>query len=156
MNKPADLKKIATYLNFDMVGSPNYMIGVYDADQSTYQAPVAVPEGSIQTEKLFTSYFDATKQPWVDTEFSGRSDYQAFIENGVAASGLFTGAEGKKTDAEVKLFGGTAGAAYDANYHTAKDDLANVSTKALENNSDAIAHAVLTLATSTKAINGKG
>lgn len=156
VNKPADLKKIATYLNFDMVGSPNYMIGVYDADQSTYQAPVAVPEGSIQTEKLFTSYFDATKQPWVDTEFSGRSDYQAFIENGVAASGLFTGAEGKKTNAEVKLFGGTAGAAYDANYHTAKDDLANVSTKALENNSDAIAHAVLTLATSTKAINGKG
>lgn len=155
-NKPADLKKIATYLNFDMVGSPNYMIGVYDADQSTYKAPVAVPEGSIQTEKIFTSFFDATKQPWVDTEFSGRSDYQAFIVNGVPASGLFTGAEGKKTDVEVKLFGGTAGAAYDPNYHTVKDDITNVSRKALEINSDAIAHSVLILATSTKAVNGKG
>lgn len=155
-SKPADLKKIATYLNFDMVGSPNYMIGVYDANQSTYKAPVAVPEGSVQTEKLLTSFFDATKQPWVDTEFSGRSDYQAFIVNGVPASGLFTGAEGKKTDAEAKMFGGTAGQAYDPNYHTVKDNLSNISTKALEINSDAIAHAVLTLATSTKAINGKG
>lgn len=154
-NDPAALKKIATYLNFDMVGSPNYMIGVYDADESTHKAPVPVPPGSVETEKLFTSYFDATKQPWVDTEFSGRSDYQAFIENGVPASGLFTGAEGKKTAAEQAKFGGTAGLAYDPNYHQPKDDLSNVSTKALEINSDAIAHAMLTLATSTEAVNGK-
>ena len=41
-----ELDRIATYLNFDMVGSPNYIIGVYDADESTYEAPVVVPEGS--------------------------------------------------------------------------------------------------------------
>ncbi len=38
-----ELDRIATYLNYDMVGSPNYIIGVYDADQSTYPAPTGVP-----------------------------------------------------------------------------------------------------------------
>lgn len=154
-NNPAQLKNIATYLNFDMVGSPNHIIGVYDANQSTYQAPVAVPPGSVETEKVFTDYFDAIEQPWVDTEFSGRSDYQAFITNGIPASGLFTGADGRKTEREVQLFGGTAGVLYDPNYHTPADDLSNVNTTALEINSKAIAHTVLTLATSTNAVNGK-
>ncbi|WP_226343939.1 M28 family peptidase [Agilicoccus flavus] len=152
---PAALKKIATYLNFDMVGSPNHIIGVYDADQSTYKAPVAVPAGSTATEDVFTDYFGATKQPWVDTEFSGRSDYQAFITNGIPASGLFTGADGTKTAKEVQLFGGTAGITYDPNYHTPKDDIKNINVKALDINSDAIAHAVLSLATSTRAVNGR-
>ena len=86
---PAALQRIATYVNYDMVASPNHIIGVYDADQSTYPAPVDVPPGSPETEDVFTDYFDQVGQPWVDTEFSGRSDYQAFIDNGVPASGLF-------------------------------------------------------------------
>ena len=100
---PIALDDIATYLNFDMLGSPNFQIGVYDADDSGDVNPdgVTIPEGSIQTEKVFTDYFDSTGQAWVDTEFSGRSDYQAFIENGVAATGLFTGADDVKTEAEV-------------------------------------------------------
>ena len=32
----AERDRIALYLNFDMVGSPNYFFGVYDADQSSY------------------------------------------------------------------------------------------------------------------------
>jgi Zn-dependent M28 family amino/carboxypeptidase len=148
--------KIATYLNFDMVGSPNYIIGVYDADESTHTAPtdVPIPGGSIETEDVLTDYFDSIKQPWVDTEFSGRSDYQAFIANGIPSSGLFTGAEQLKTEAEVSMFDGTAGVAYDPSYHTAGDTIDNVSTVALDINSDAIAHAAITLAESTKTING--
>ncbi len=153
-NDPAELGRIATYLNFDMVGSPNYQIGVYDADESTYPAPVAVPEGSIQTEDVLTDYFDSVGQAWVDTEFSGRSDYQAFIVNGVPASGLFTGAEQLKTAEEAALFGGEAGVAYDVNYHGAGDDISNVNLEALDINSNAIAHAAITLAQSTQAING--
>lgn len=155
-NSPEDLKKIATYLNFDMVGSPNYMIGVYDADQSTYEATATIPKGSAETEAVFTDYFDGQGQAWVDTEFSGRSDYAAFIANGIPASGLFTGAEGRKSKGEQLLFGGVEGEAYDPNYHAAGDDLKNISMRAIDINSDAIAHSVLTLARSTKAINGKG
>jgi Zn-dependent M28 family amino/carboxypeptidase len=137
-----------------MVGSPNYTIGVYDADQSTFPAPVPVPAGSEAAEDVFTDYFDSVGQPWVDTEFSGRSDYQAFILNGVPATGLFTGAEQPKTAAEAAIFGGTAGVAYDVNYHAAGDTIGNVNLEALDINSDAIAHAAITLAQSTQAING--
>jgi Zn-dependent M28 family amino/carboxypeptidase len=141
-----ELARITGYLNFDMIGSPNYIIGVYDADQSTYVAPVAVPPGSESLEQVFTDYFDGREQAWVDTEFSGRSDYQGFIEAGIPASGLFTGADGVKTEEEVALFGGTAGIPYDPNYHTAADDIDNVDDDALTINSRAIAYATLALA----------
>ena len=143
---PAERDQITGYLNFDMIGSPNYIIGVYDADQSTYEAPVTVPAGSESLEQVFTDYFDRKEQPWVDTQFSGRSDYQGFIEAGIPASGLFTGADGVKTEEEVALFGGTAGITYDPNYHSVGDDLANVDETALGINARAIAFATLTLA----------
>ncbi|WP_134773771.1 M28 family peptidase [Ornithinimicrobium flavum] len=154
-NDPDELDNIATYLNFDMVASPNYIIGVYDADESTYDASVPPPAGSIATEKVLTDWFDATGQPWVDTAYSGRSDYQAFILNGIPASGLFTGADGTKTAAEAELFGGTAGITYDPNYHTALDDIDNVDETALEIMSKAIGAAVISLAQDTSAINGE-
>ena len=149
-----ELGRIATYLNYDMVGSPNYIIGVYDADESTYPAPVEVPEGSIATEAVLTSWFDSVGQPWVDTEFSGRSDYQAFILNGVPASGLFSGADDVKTEEEVALFGGTAGITHDPNYHSAGDNLSNVNRTALGIMSKAIAGSTYSLAWDTSAING--
>ena len=154
-NNPAELDNIATYLNFDMIASPNHIIGVYDADESTYEAPVTVPPGSAQTEKVFTDWFDSIGQPWVDTEFSGRSDYQPFITAGIPASGLFTGADGSKTAEEVEMFGGTEGIMYDPNYHTPKDDIDNINMEALDIMSDAIAVATLSLAQDTSAVNGK-
>lgn len=154
-NDPAELEDIATYLNFDMIASPNHIIGVYDADESTYEAPVEVPAGSAETEDVFTDYFDGINQPWVDTEFSGRSDYSAFIANGVPASGLFTGADGTKTAEEVEMFGGTEGVTYDPNYHTAKDDITNINREALDIMSDAVGYATMSLALDTRAVNGK-
>jgi Zn-dependent M28 family amino/carboxypeptidase len=154
-NDPRELTNIAAYLNFDMVASPNHIIGVYDADESTYEAPVVVPDGSAAAESVFTDYLDSQSQPWVDTQFSGRSDYQAFILNGVPASGLFTGADGTKTDDQVEMFGGEAGLTYDPNYHSPRDDIANINLTALDVMSDAIAHAAITLAQDTSTINGK-
>jgi len=154
-NDPTELDQIITYLNFDMVGSPNYVMSVYDANQSTFPAPVEVPAGSVATEKLFTDYFDSTGQPWVDTAFSGRSDYSAFIAAGVPASGLFTGAEGLKTEAEAAAFGGQAGTAYDPNYHGAGDRVANINTDALGIASHAIAFVVASLSLDSSLINGQ-
>lgn len=152
---PQALEDIATYLNFDMIASPNHVIGVYDADESTHEAPVEVPEGSVATEKVLTDYFDGTGQAWVDSEFSGRSDYSAFIAAGVPASGLFTGADGVKTEEEAREFGGTAGETYDPNYHSAGDDITNINMEALDVMSDAIAHSAITLGQSTRDVNGK-
>ena len=41
----AEKDRIALYMNYDMVGSPNGFLGVYDADESTFAAPVVVPAG---------------------------------------------------------------------------------------------------------------
>ena len=153
-NNPAELDEIATYLNFDMVASPNYVISVYDANQSTFEAPVEVPAGSVETEKAFTDYFDASGQPWIDTAFDGRSDYDAFIANGVASSGLFTGADEVKTPEQVALFGGIAGEQQDQNYHQPGDDITNINTDALGIMAGAIASVTASLANDTSAING--
>jgi Zn-dependent M28 family amino/carboxypeptidase len=147
---------IALYLNFDMVGSPNYVLMTYDADQSTFAPPagVTIPPGSAAIEDILESYYTYAGEPYDDTQFSGRSDYQAFINNGIPSGGLFTGAEVPKTAAQAAIWGGTVGAQFDPCYHAACDTFDNVSTHALEVNSDAIAFAVLTFAYSTESVNG--
>jgi Zn-dependent M28 family amino/carboxypeptidase len=140
----------ALYMNYDMVGSPNYIFMVYDADQSTFEAPVAVPPGSTAIEVLYESYYTKIGEPYDDTAFSGRSDYQAFIEAGIPSGGLFTGAEEIKTAEQQAIWGGTVGAQFDPCYHQACDDIDNVDLHALEVNSDLIAFAMLTYAYSTE------
>lgn len=166
---------IALYLNFDMVASPNYMFGVYDGDNSGGTAPDGfIPEGSAQIEDVFEQFYAGRGEPFQDSEFSGRSDYGPFIAVGIPAGGLFTGAEGVKTEEEAALYGGVAGAAYDPCYHQPCDNLTgegqdealydqldedywlkgNVNLGALNVNSDAIATAVLTFARDTSSVNG--
>jgi Zn-dependent M28 family amino/carboxypeptidase len=151
---PAEVDRIALYLNFDMVGSPNYVFMVYDGDESGFPAPVPVPPGSIQIEDLFESYYTFLGEPYDDAEFSGRSDYEAFILAGIPAGGLFTGAEVVKTAEQQAIWGGTTGAQFDPCYHIACDTFANVNLHALGTNADAIAVAVLTYAYSTETVNG--
>jgi Zn-dependent M28 family amino/carboxypeptidase len=143
---------LALYLNFDMVGSPNYIFGVYDGDGSDFG--LVGPPGSDAIEATFKQFYGAAGQPSQGTAFSGRSDYSAFIQVGIPAGGLFTGAEGIKTPEEAALYGGTAGEQYDPCYHAACDTFDNVSLKALDVNSDAIAYAILKYAMSTETING--
>jgi Zn-dependent M28 family amino/carboxypeptidase len=115
----AERDRIALYLNYDMVGSPNYIFMVYDADESTFPAPegVPIPEGSTAIEDLYESYYTLVGEPYDDTAFDGRSDYQAFIEAGIPSGGLFTGAEVPKTAEQAAIWGGTAGEQFDPCYH---------------------------------------
>jgi Zn-dependent M28 family amino/carboxypeptidase len=152
----AEKDRIALYLNFDMVGSPNYVFMTYDGDQSSFPPPagVPIPDGSVQIEDLFESFYTLKGEPYDDTQFSGRSDYQAFIVNNIPAGGLFTGAEVVKTAEQAAIWGGTAGAQFDPCYHAACDTFANNSNHALDVNSDAIGFAILTYAYSTETVNG--
>jgi Zn-dependent M28 family amino/carboxypeptidase len=153
---PAERDRIALYMNYDMVGSPNYIFMVYDADESSFPAPedVPIPEGSTAIEDLYESYYTLVGEPYDDTAFDGRSDYQAFIENGIPSGGLFTGAEEVKTEEQEAIWGGTAGEQFDPCYHLACDTFDNVDLHALEVNSDLIAFAQLTFAYSTESVNG--
>ncbi|HWD45937.1 MAG TPA: M28 family metallopeptidase [Actinomycetota bacterium] len=140
----AELGTIYANLNFDMVGSPNYVRFVYDGDGS--DTPTAGPPGSAQIEAIFNNYFAGQDLASEPTAFDGRSDYGPFIAVGIPAGGLFTGAEGIKTPEQAAVYGGTAGVAYDPCYHQACDTINNLSTKALSEMGDAAAHAVMTLA----------
>jgi Zn-dependent M28 family amino/carboxypeptidase len=140
----AELGTIYANLNFDMVGSPNYVRFVYDGDGSDTEP--AGPPGSAQIEAIFNQYFAGQGLASEPTPFDGRSDYGPFIAVGIPAGGLFTGAEGIKTPEQEAVYGGTAGIAYDPCYHQACDTINNLSTKALSEMSDAVAHATMTLA----------
>lgn len=138
----SELDKVRLYLNFDMIASPNYVLGIYDGDGSSFN--LSGPAGSAEAEKLFEDWYDSEGLPHVGSEFNGRSDYGPFLDAGVPCGGLDTGADGIKTDEEVAAFGGTAGILYDPNYHTARDNVTNLNLEAFETTSRAIAHAVAT------------
>jgi Zn-dependent M28 family amino/carboxypeptidase len=147
-----DIKNIAVNLNFDMVGSPNFVRFVYDGDGSA--TPLAGPNGSKVIEDVFLDFFASQGLQNAPTAFDGRSDYGPFIDVGIPAGGLFTGAEGIKSIEQAALYGGTAGVAYDPCYHLACDTYFNNSDIALDQLSNAAAHAVLTFAMTTSAVNG--
>ncbi len=142
------LGEIYANLNFDMVGSPNYVRFVYDGDGSA--GGRRGRPARLRPDRVAVQRATSTPRDWRPSRraFDGRSDYGPFIAAGIPAGGLFTGAEGIKTPAQAAIYGGTAGIAYDPCYHQACDTINNLSTKALNEMSDAAAHATLTLARS--------
>jgi Zn-dependent M28 family amino/carboxypeptidase len=150
----AEKNKIALYLNFDMIGSPNHVFFVYDGDNSDGVGAGAGPAGSTAIEKTFETFYNKRGVSFKGTDFDGRSDYGPFIAAGIPSGGLFTGAEGTKTVAEAEVWGGIVGAAYDPCYHQACDSYGNVNLFALDVNADAVAYATLQFAMSTNAVNG--
>ena len=149
-----ELKGTALNLNFDMIGSPNSVNFVYDGDGDALG--VSGPNGSGTIEGIFTSFFASQGKQTEPTDFDGRSDYFGFIEAGIPAGGLFTGAEGLKTAQQAAKFGGTAGMAYDPCYHALCDSMSNINGPTLDLMSDAVAHATLVFAETTSAVNGTG
>ncbi len=145
---------IALYLNFDMIGSPNFARFIYDGDDSDAVGAGPGPFGSAQIEKVFEGFYDGRGLTHEGTDFSGRSDYGPFIAVGIPSGGLFTGAEGVKTPEQATKFGGDAGVAFDKCYHQACDTLGNVNRTVLDQNADAVAWAVGLFALDTSAVNG--
>jgi Zn-dependent M28 family amino/carboxypeptidase len=172
---PAERADIALYLNFDMIGSPNYVRFVYDADVRTLPFEEDFPpEGSGEIEDVFLEYFKSQNLDTESIPFDSRSDYLSFFDEGIPAGGIISGDADKKTVAQAATYGGVPGLAYDPCYHrecdTLKDELqtaevnqveaaygdavivGNVNTKALDEMSDAAAHATLTFAQRTSAV----
>ncbi len=140
------LKDIALYLNFDMLGSPNPGYFTYDGDQSTQlgpgESPPRVPEGSPGIERTFVDYLKSAGKTAEDTGFDGRSDYDGFTEAGIPAGGLFSGAEEEMSPQQAKLWRGEANAPFDPNYHKPTDTLDNVDRTAMGINGGGVAWAV--------------
>ena len=139
-NRPVRFGNIALYLNFDMVASPNFARFIYDGDGSAFG--LAGPPGSAQIEADFERFWDNAGRAHEPTEFSGRSDYSAFILTGIASGGLFSGAEGVKTEEQEELYGGIAGMSYDPCYHQACDTYFNINDRALSEFSNNMANII--------------
>lgn len=138
---PEQIADIAVYLNFDMLGSPNYVRLVFDGDGSTVGNPG--PPGSAAVERTFSEYLTSQGLPFEPTELNGRSDYAPFAAAGVPVGGLYSGAEEVKTLDQSLRFGGTAGKPLDACYHQACDTLDNIDDDVLKQLGDAAADATL-------------
>jgi Zn-dependent M28 family amino/carboxypeptidase len=144
-----EMNTIALNLNYDMVGSPNYIVGVYDGTQISGDPdyPVTQQIGSLALMEMYAGYLESIGSAHVPVEFNGRSDYGPFLERGIPCGGLETGAEKIKTEAERQMFGGWANAAYDTCYHQFCDTIENISPEALAINAPTASHAVEYLAT---------
>lgn len=139
------LKNIALYLNFDMLASPNPGYFTYDGDQSLpldARGQPVVPEGSAGIERTLVAYLKSAGKTAQDTSFDGRSDYDGFTLAGIPAGGLFSGAEGKMSADQAKLWGGTADQPFDPNYHQKTDTLDHVDRTALGINGGGVAYAI--------------
>ncbi|CAF4156158.1 unnamed protein product [Adineta steineri] len=123
-----------------MLGSPNYIFGIYNGHTAAPNTPAQALPGSNEITTLFRDWFIRQKLPWNHTDFSGRSDYGPFLFEGIVAGGLFTGADEVK-DQQTRDYmdqmlgqgmGGIAGAIQDPCYHQACDSIQNINVFAYE------------------------
>jgi aminopeptidase S len=138
-NLPAtERARIRSYLNFDMIGSPNPGYFVYSASGQ--------PAGSIDLQRALEAHFATIGVPTELTSVGGRSDHAAFARSGIPVGGLFTGAEVTKTAAQAQKWGGSSGVAFDRCYHRSCDTTTNINTPALDRMTDSMANAIWNLA----------
>lgn len=135
-------QRIRVFMDYDMMASPNFAYQIYDATNTEN------PNGSGDLKELYVDWYREHGLNYTFIPFDGRSDYDAFIRNGIPGGGIATGAEGIKTEAEALQFGGTAGLWFDPCYHQLCDDVGNVNMTAWEVNTKLIAHSVAVYAKS--------
>ncbi|KAH9886796.1 Zn-dependent exopeptidase [Xylariomycetidae sp. FL2044] len=139
---PEENKKIRLFMDYDMMGSPNFAYQIYNATNA------ANPVGSEELRDLYVKWYANHGLNYTFIPFDGRSDYDAFIKHGIPGGGIATGAEGIKTLEEEMMFGGKAGEWYDPCYHQLCDDVGNVNMTAWLLNTQLVAHSVATFALS--------
>jgi len=126
-NNPSGLADIILNLNFDMVGSPNFFYGIYNGSMAAPE----IRQRSILIQNQFEASLIRQGKVFDLTPFNGRSDYGPFIENGIAAGGLFSGAEEVKDAAGRSRFKGLANTPYDPCYHAYCDTFENINVEGI-------------------------
>ena len=137
---------ISANLNFDMVGSPNYVRFVYDGDGSDTPRRRTARIGADRevVHRLLRVAGPAERPDGVRRPLRLRAVHRGRHPRRWPVHGR-RGHQDRRAGA---VYGGTAGVAYDPCYHQACDTINNLSTTALNEMADAAAHASLTLARS--------
>ncbi|CAF1155250.1 unnamed protein product [Adineta steineri] len=146
-------ERITDYLvnfNYDMVGSSNYIFGIYDGKTAQNSTPSSAIPGSNKISALFRDWFIGQNLPWDFADFNGRSDYGPFLAAGIVAGGVTSGSNAIKTQEQRDRYdrmlgqglGGIVGAMRDPCYHQACDTIQNINIFAYEKILKAAAYAL--------------
>ena len=125
-------RRIALYINLDMVGSTNFTRYV--------QGPATTDDGPavLARRELVAEFREHSLNIEERTGTRFGSDDSSFSQKGIATVGLYTGASGAKSEKQASLFGGTAGRPFDPCYHQACDTIDNIDRAVLEQNTRAL------------------
>lgn len=146
------IEAIALYVNLDMIASPNTARFLYDGDGSGFGE--VGPAGSDELEAALGEAYAELGLMTLETPFDGRSDYGPFIAAGIPSGGVFTGAEGIKSEEQAAEYGGIAGAPYDPCYHQSCDDGSNYDKLELLMNTRAVGMVLESYALGERSIQG--
>jgi len=129
-------RRIALYINLDMVASPNFIRFV--------QGPAATDDGpgAIARREFIAEFREHNLNVEERTGSRFGTDDSSFSQKDIPTVGLYTGAGGSKSEAQAKLFGGTAGRPFDPCYHKACDTTENIDGDVLEQNIHALVRAL--------------
>jgi Zn-dependent M28 family amino/carboxypeptidase len=132
-------RRVALYINLDMVGSPNFGRFVQSSAASSELAEIARSE--------LLAYFGEHNLS-VTERSGGRygTDDASFYEKGIPTVGLYTGAGDRKSETDANLFSGAAGRPFDPCYHRACDTIENINRDVLEQNTLALVSALSAVA----------
>ncbi|KAF1913449.1 hypothetical protein BDU57DRAFT_540871 [Ampelomyces quisqualis] len=122
----SDVQKIRFYFNYDMIGSPEAVYGIYAGDNAADKVGA----------KILLDYLVDNGKPAYFGSFGTGSDYVGFLNLGIPSSGIHTG----------------GGIPTDPCYHLACDTYDNINWEALELNTKAAANAAATLALSLEGL----
>ncbi|CAF2845961.1 unnamed protein product [Rotaria sp. Silwood2] len=142
------------YLNFDMLGSPNFRFGIYDARTAQNDTLQSAVSASFKISEMFREWFIAQNLPWDYIEFEYGSDYVAFLMDDIPVGGLFSGANEIKTQEERDRYdeslgqgqGGLANIFHDPCYHQMCDSIQNINVLGYKKMVQAAAYAIESLA----------
>ena len=129
-------RRIALYINLDMIGSTNYVRYV-QGSAPTPDGPVAVVR-----RELIAAFRERNLNIEERTGSRFGTDDASFSQKGIPTVGLYTGAGGSKSETQAGVFGGAAGQPYDPCYHKACDTIENIDRDVLEQNTRALVRAL--------------
>ena len=144
--------EIALYLNFDMMGSPNYVRFVYDGDGSSAGRPRRFGGNRGALRGLLRSpgarlRADGDRRP---VRLRGRSSRRQSTSR---SAGCSPAPRTSRRRRRPRLYGGTAGQQYDPCYHRPVT-LGTTATRCWTSTPTPSPLAILTYAMSTQAVNG--
>ena len=120
-------RRVAAYLNLDMVGSRNAARLVYSRGGGRAGRMTRAAERALAARGV----------PAEGTAMRGGSDHTPFAAAGIPVAGLFSGGSAEKSEEQSRRWGGRAGRPFDACYHRRCDTVRGIDRRTLGQLADA-------------------